>query len=204
MEKKKIMNRFTKLTAALMLAGAAVAVPIASAQAAVVANQDAAAFISSLATESFAVLKTGNKTVVRTKFRELLSQHFAIDAIGDRLIRRWNNQITPAQKASYKAAIPTFIIGTYSDNLYDYANASMKVIRTTPAGSGFNVVTQVQKPGAQPISAVWSVAKVGGAFKVTNLTVANINLAVTQGQDFDAIIQRKGIDGLIAMMKARG
>jgi phospholipid transport system substrate-binding protein len=198
------MKKIIRLAGAAMLIGATLAAPMAPAQAAVVANQDAATFISSLGTESFAVLKTGNKNAVRTKFRELLSQHFAIDAIGERLIRRWQNQITPAQKAAYKAAIPNFIIGTYSDNLYDYANASMKVIRTAPAGSGFNVVSQVQKPGAQPISAVWSVAKVGGTFKVTNLTVANINLAVTQGQDFDAIIQRKGIDGLIAMMKARG
>lgn len=197
------MNKIMQIACATLLGATALAAPVAQAQAAVVANQDAAAFITSLGAESFAVLKTGNKAVVRTKFRELLSQHFAIDAIGERLIRRWNNQITPAQKAAYKAAIPTFIIGTYSDNLYDYANATMKVIRTAPAGSGFNVVTQVQKPGSQPISAVWSVAKVGGAFKVTNLTVANINLAVTQGQDFDAIIQRKGIDGLIAMMKAR-
>ncbi|MFP5455970.1 MAG: phospholipid-binding protein MlaC [Alphaproteobacteria bacterium] len=197
------MKKFL-LPAAVALAGVvSVSAPIAPASAAVVANQDAATFISSLGTEAFAVLKTGNNTAVRSKFRELLSQHFAIDAIGERLIRRWNNQITPEQKAAYKAAIPTFIIGTYSDNLYDYANASMKVIRTAPAGSGFNVVTQVQKPGAAPISAVWSVAKVGPAFKVTNLTVANINLAVTQGQDFDAIIQRKGIDGLIAMMKSR-
>lgn len=198
------MKSYSAFAAAAMIAAASLTAPIAPAQAAVVANQDAATFISSLGTESFAVLKTGNKTAVRAKFRELLSSHFAIDAIGDRLIRRWVNQITPAQKAAYKQAIPNFIIGTYSDNLYDYANASMKVIRTAPAGSGFNVTTQVQKPGAQPITAVWSVAKVGGAFKVTNLTVANINLAVTQGQDFDAIIQRKGIDGLIAMMKARG
>jgi phospholipid transport system substrate-binding protein len=198
------MKKIIHLAGAAMLMGAALAAPIAPAQAAVVANQDAATFISSLGAESFAVLKTGNKAAVRAKFRELLSQHFAIDAIGERLIRRWQNQITPAQKAAYKAAIPNFIIGTYSDNLYDYANASMKVIRTAPAGSGFNVASQVQKPGAQPITAVWSVAKVGGVFKVTNLTVANINLAVTQGQDFDAIIQRKGIDGLIAMMKARG
>ena len=198
------MKTFLTLAGAAMIAGASLTAPIAPAQAAVVANQDAATFITSLGAESFAVLKTGNKGAVRAKFRELLSTHFAIDAIGDRLIRRWVNQITPAQKAAYKQAIPTFIIGTYSDNLYDYANATMKVIRTTPAGSGFNVTTQVQKPGAQPITAVWSVAKVGGVFKVTNLTVANINLAVTQGQDFDAIIQRKGIDGLIAMMKARG
>lgn len=198
------MKTILYIAGAALMSGTMMTAPIAPARAAVVANQDAGTFISSLGTEAFAVLKTGNKTAVRAKFRDLLSQHFAIDAIGERLIRRWSSQITPAQKASYKQAIPTFIIGTYSDNLYDYANASMKVIRTAPAGSGFNVTTQVQKPGAQPITAVWSVANVGGAFKVTNLTVANINLAVTQGQDFDAIIQRKGIDGLIAMMKARG
>lgn len=198
------MKTILYIAGAALMSGTMMTAPIAPARAAVVANQDAGTFISSLGTEAFAVLKTGNKTAVRAKFRDLLSQHFAIDAIGERLIRRWSSQITPAQKASYKQAIPTFIIGTYSDNLYDYANASMKVIRTAPAGSGFNVTTQVQKPGAQPITAVWSVANVGGAFKVTNLTVANINLAVTQGQDFDAIIQRKGINGLITMMKARG
>jgi phospholipid transport system substrate-binding protein len=198
------MKTILHIAGAALMSATMMAAPMTPAQAAVVANQDAGTFVSSLGTEAFAVLKTGNKAAVRAKFRDLLSQHFAIDAIGERLIRRWSSQITPAQKASYKQAIPTFIIGTYSDNLYDYANASMKVIRTAPAGSGFNVTTQVQKPGAQPITAVWSVAQVGGAFKVTNLTVANINLAVTQGQDFDAIIQRKGIDGLIAMMKARG
>ncbi|WP_340315925.1 MlaC/ttg2D family ABC transporter substrate-binding protein [Rhizorhabdus argentea] len=198
------MKTILYIAGAALMSATMITAPIAPVEAAVVANQDAGTFVSSLGTEAFAVLKTGNKAAVRAKFRDLLSQHFAIDAIGERLIRRWSSQITPAQKASYKQAIPTFIIGTYSDNLYDYANASMKVIRTAPAGSGFNVTTQVQKPGAQPITAVWSVAQVGGAFKVTNLTVANINLAVTQGQDFDAIIQRKGIDGLIAMMKARG
>ena len=198
------MKTLMLVASAALMAGGLTVVPVAPAKAAVVANQDAATFVQSVGEEAFAALKTGNKVAVRTKFREVLSQHFALDFIGDRLIKRWITQITPAQKAAYKAAIPNYIIGTYSDNLYEYANATMKVIRTTPAGSGFNVTTQVQKPGAQPITTVWSVAKVGGAFKVTNATVAGINLAITQGQDFDAVIQRKGMDGLIAMMKARG
>ena len=74
------------LTGAAMMTVASLTAPIAPAQAAVVADQDAATFISSLGTEAFAVLKTGNKGFVRAKFRELLSRHFAIDAIGDRLI----------------------------------------------------------------------------------------------------------------------
>ena len=194
------------LGAVAMLGTAGLVAPFAAAPAAAatVNNQDPQAFIQTLGEQSFSILRTGNRAAAKGQFRTLLSQHFAIDAIGERLIRRWSAQITPGQKAEYKAAIPNFIIGTYADNLWDYANATLKVIRSAPVGSGYNVTTQVQKPGAQPIMAVWSVAKIGDGYKVTNLTVANINLAVTQGQDFDAIIQRKGIDGLIAMMKSRG
>lgn len=190
---------------AAMVSAASLVVPIVTAPAtAAVNDQDPQAFISSLGDQAFSILRSGDRAAAKTQFRSLLSQHFAIDAIGERLIRRWSAQITPAQKAEYKAAIPSFIIGTYADNLWDYSHATLKVVRSTPAGSGVNVTTQVQKPGSNPITAVWSVAKVGSGYKVTNLTVANINLAVTQGQDFDAIIQRKGIDGLIAMMKSRG
>jgi len=199
---KKMM--FALGAAALSLSTLVAPIAAAPAQAAVVNNTTPDAFIASLGVDSLAVLKTGNKAAVRAKFRELLSTHFAIDAIGNRLIQRSLPTITPQQKAAYKAAFPSFIIGTYSDNLYDYANASMKVIRSAPAGSGWNVTSTIQKPGAQPITAVWSVAKVGGVYQVTNLTVANINLAITQSQDFNAIIQRKGFDGLVAMMKSRG
>jgi phospholipid transport system substrate-binding protein len=200
---KKIL---LSLGTAALVGTASLVAPIAMAPAAAEAinNQDPQAFITTLGDQSLSILRSGNRVAAKAQFRTLLTQHFAIDAIGDRLIRRWTAQITPAQRAEYKAAIPNFIVGTYADNLWDYSHATIKVIRTAPVGSGFNVTTQVQKPGAQPIVAVWSVAKVGGGFKVTNLTVANINLAVTQGQDFDAIIQRKGIDGLIQMMKSRG
>jgi phospholipid transport system substrate-binding protein len=199
---KKIL---LSMGAAALIGTASLVAPFATAPAAAAVNdQDPTAFVTSLGDQSFSILRTGNKTAAKAQFRSLLTQYFAIDAIGERLIRRWSAQITPAQKAEYKAAIPNFIVGTYADNLWDYSHATLKVIRSSPAGSGTNVTTQVQKPGAQPIVAVWSVSKVGSGYKVTNLTVANINLAVTQGQDFDAIIQRKGIDGLIAMMKSRG
>lgn len=199
---KKIL---LSLGAAAAIGSASLVAPLlTSPAAAAVNNQDPAAFITSLSEEALAILRGGDKVSAKAKFRSILTQHFAIDAIGDRLIRRWSAQITPAQDAQYKAAIPNFIVGTYADNLWDYSRATVKIVRTTPAGSGVNVTTQVQKPGAQPIVAVWSVAKIGGGYKVTNLTVANINLAVTQGQDFDAIIQRKGFDGLLAMMKSRG
>ncbi len=194
-----------RLSASVALAVAAIAAPLAvSPAAAQVVNTEPTQFVTTLTTEALSALKGGNKTAAKAKFRTLLSQHFAVDAIGDRLIRRWTPTITPAQRAAYKAAFPNYIIGTYADRLFEYANATVKVGRAMPtAGGSVDVATQVIQPGRQPIPAVWSVAKAGAGYKVTNLKVAGINLAIAQAADFDAIVQRQGFDALVAMMKAR-
>lgn len=191
----------------IALAGtvAGLAVPFAAMPAqAAVDSSDPQRFVQTLTTDAFAAMKTGNKAAAKAQFRTLLSTNVAVDQIGDRLVRRWLPTITPAQKAAYKQALPTYIVGTYADRLFEYADATIKVIRAQPAGGGVDVMTQVIKPGQQPIPAVWSVSQVGGAWKVANLRVAGINVAMAQAADFDSVIQREGFDALIKRMKARG
>ncbi len=183
-----------------LLAPAVIATPVAAA----VNTAEPGAFVDTLSDEGFKVLRTGNKAAAKVQFRTLLSQYFAVDSIGDRLIRRWRPKITPAQYSAYKAAFPNFIINTYADRLFDYSRADIKVVRTIPQGSSAAVMTQVTKPGASPMNAVWTVDNIGGGYKVSNLTVAGINLAVTQAADFDAYIQRNGFDKLVAFMKSKG
>lgn len=162
-------------------------------------------FIETLIVDGFAAAHSGSKAVARNKFRDLLLQHVAVDVVGDRLIRRWLPTITPAQKAAYKASLPNYIVGTYADNLIDYSDAKVTVVRTQPtAGGNVDVTTQVVRPGRQPLPAVWSVMQVGGAWKVTNIRVAGINVAMAQSADFDSVIQRQGFDALVAMLKSRG
>ena len=200
------MSAFRSLLAAVAISAATLVVPpLAVPAAAAVDTQEPGRFIDTLADEGFGVLRSGNRAAARTKFRTLLGQYFAIDQIGDRLIRRWRAQISPAQYAAYKTVLPGFLIGTYADRLYDYANADLKVVRAVPRGDSAAVMSQVTKPGsAQPLSAVWTVQKIGGGYKVANLTVAGINLTITQTADFDAFVQRNGFDKLVAFMKARG
>src|SRR3546814_13500661 len=108
-------------------AGVSLAVaPIAGVPAAAeVNNQDPGKFVHSLATTGFAALQ-GEKASARGRFRSLLAQHFAVDAIGDRLIRRWRPQISDAQYKAYKAAFPSFIVGPYAVRLYQHAHAHIK------------------------------------------------------------------------------
>jgi phospholipid transport system substrate-binding protein len=185
---------------ALTMVGAPIAATPAVAQ---VSNQDPGRFVDTLADQGFGLLK-GNRAQARNQFRALLSQHFAVDAIGDRLIRSWRPKISPQQYAAYKAAFPNFIIGTYADRLYDYASADLKVVRVQNQGNAAAVLTQVTRPGARPVNVVWSLAKAGNAYKVTNLTVGGVNLAMSQAADFNSYAQRNGFDALVKFMRQRG
>ena len=167
-------------------------------------NSDPGRFVDTLSDAGLGALRTGNRTAARAQFRTLLAQHFAIDQIGDRLVRGQITRATPQQRAAYKAAFPNFLINTYADRLQQYAKADVKLIRVVPAGNSAQVMTQVIQPGgSRPINAIWTVDRIGNGWKVSNLTVAGINLSITQANDFNSVIQRQGFDGLVKLMQSR-
>jgi phospholipid transport system substrate-binding protein len=199
------MKKFGGALVALAIGTGAIMLPAITAPVqAAVDTSNPQSFIQTLTTDGFAAMRSGSKDAAKAKFRSLLSQNVAVDNIGDRLVRRWIPTISPAQHDAYKAALPTYIVGTYADRLFEYADATVKVVRSQPTASGADVVTQVIKPGRQPIPAIWSVVQVGGTWKVLNLNVAGINIAMAQAADFDSVVQRQGFDALVKMMKARG
>ncbi len=196
----------TKFRGALLALGIAsgMLLPAMTAPAlAAVDTSDPQRFIQTLTNDGFAAMRSGSRDAAKAKFRALLAQNVAVDLIGDRLIRRWIPTISPAQHEAYKNALPGYVVGTYTDRLFEYADASVKLVRVQVTASGADVYTQVTKPGAQPIPAVWSVVKAGGTWKVLNLNVAGINIAMAQAADFDSVIQRQGFDTLVKMMRAR-
>lgn len=193
-----------RATAALAIIAGAGILPAVMPAVAAVDTSDPQRFIQTLTTDGFAAIRSGSHATAKARFRTLLTDNVAVDQISDRLIRRWLPTITPAQKAAYKAALPGYVIGTYADRLFDYSDATVQVIRAQPtAGGGADVYTLVTKPGAQGVRATWSLTQVNGQWKVLNLNVAGINVALAQAADFDAVIQRQGFDALIAKMKAR-
>jgi phospholipid transport system substrate-binding protein len=198
------MTTFRNALAAIAFATGMVPPAVLSPAAAAVDTSDPQRFVQTLTNDGFAAMRTGSRDAAKAKFRALLSQNVAVDLIGDKLIRRWLPTISPAQHAAYKAALPAYIVGTYADRLFEYANANVRVVRTQPtAGGGADVYTQVTKPGEQPIAATWSLTKVGADWKVLNLNVAGINVAMAQAADFDSVIQRQGFDALVRQMNAR-
>ena len=193
---------FPFLAALAVTLGAAPTVAIGPTQAQA-ASQDAGRFVEALAERAFAALQ-GDRAASRAQLRKVLAQNFAVDSLGDRLIRGWRQRISPSQYSAYKAAVPDFLIGTYADRLHEYAGADIRVVRVQNQGANAAVLTRVTKPGARPVNVVWTLTRAGGSYKVSNLTVGGVNVALSQAADFNSYAQRNGFDALINFMKRRG
>jgi phospholipid transport system substrate-binding protein len=201
------MRQFALIAVALAAATVSlqpVAAQVAAPSAASAGDPAAPVFVQKLADDAFAMLrdKSLDKADRREKFRVMLQKNVALADIGNRLIKRHRATITPQQYAAYQAALPEFVLNAYADRLYDYSDASVKVIRSVGRGPMTDVVTRVTRPGSQPVEAIWQIKKTpAGALVVNNLTVSGINLSLTQEADFNAYIQKNGFDALVAFLK---
>ena len=197
------------LMAATMLAAPLMTVPAAAqitAPATPAEATSAGEFIATLADKVFAVLKENqSKAAIKAKFRGMLRENFAVDDAGLRLIRRYRNQITPAQLAAYQAVLPDYIVNVYADRLINYADATVKIVRTQAHGTtgSVDVFSRVATPGKEPFDIIWLVQKgPSGKWLIGNVTVSGINMSLTQEADFSSFIAKNGFDALIAMMKS--
>ncbi|MGB7406733.1 MAG: ABC transporter substrate-binding protein [Pacificimonas sp.] len=201
-------------TSAIAIALAAMAVPFALTAAPVYAQaatdaeaEAAAAFIDGLAEDAFAVIRSGDpkNKATQDELRGMLAENFDVRYIGQYLIRRHRNDITADQYRAYMNVFPKWVVATYTNNLFAFNDSRLEVIRAIPRGTrgDIEVFTRVIPKSGSPIDAIWQLRKQDDEFLIRNLKVSGVNMALTQEQDFNAYIGRKGFDALVDLMTRR-
>lgn len=167
----------------------------------------ASQFIQNLSDKAFAVLRDTSITQTQReqKFRSLLQEGFALDVIGNGVLGAARRTASPEQLKQFHAVFPDYVIRIYASRLGEYNNSVLKVTGTMPAPRGdISVRTVVSGPKVQqPITADWRVRNIDGrGLRIIDLSLEGISMAITQRDEFNAKIQRYGLDGLITDIKS--
>lgn len=163
------------------------------------------------------ILEIGNRAIslLRTKqiseadrtarFGELLQTGFDLDYIGRFVLGRHWRAASDPQRAAYLDLFSQFVVKTYASRLQGYSGESFAIVSERVAGIKDSVVrTRIGRPGGgAAIDADWRVRKYHDSYRIVDVMVAGISMVVTQRQEFDAVIRRVGIDGLIAELRSR-
>jgi phospholipid transport system substrate-binding protein len=200
-----VRNALAHFTFAVVLALAAPAVT-SQAQSARPDSARATAHIQKLADQAIATLQREDMDLAAREgvFRDLLRQHFALPLLGRFALGRHWRRISPGQRADYQAVFGAFILKTYSRRLGGYSGERFAVSGTRPAGKkDLMVNTTISPPSGPPIKAGWRVRAMKDGYKIVDIVVAGVSMALTQRQEFDAVVSRRGVAGLIASLRAR-
>jgi len=179
----------------------------AAAQAARIAPEQAASFIQTLGQRAVSLLasyKPSEAAKSQQQFNKLLEDGFDLDLIGRFVLgNAWRNA-TPAQRQEYQQLFTAYVLDTYSVRIGAYRGETFRVTGSHPlADTDALVDTEIVRPDGPPIKAGWRVRSVKGQPKIIDVMVEGVSMALTQRQEFAAVIQNKGLDGLIADLRAR-
>ena len=165
-----------------------------------------ALFVDELIDDAIVILRRKELPVAEREslLAERLRRGFALDYIARFVLGRHWRKATPEQRREYQELFTDFIIKSYSVRLDDYTDQTIKVGRAQPAGKkDFIVASKIIRDTGPPLAIDWRVRKRDGAYRVIDLKVEGISMAISQREEFSAVVQREGIEGLIDGLRDR-
>jgi phospholipid transport system substrate-binding protein len=168
--------------------------------------QQAAHFIDDIVSRAIHALADRSIPVAEreAKVRVLLSEGLDLAMIGKFALGRFWNIASPAQRSDYAKLFHEYVLNTYASRLAAYSGEAVKVTGAQPiAETDAIVLTTIARPNGPPVSAGWRVRAEGGKFKVVDVVVEGVSMVLTQRQEFASVMQNKGLDGLLASLRAQ-
>ncbi len=188
------------------LAAVALVVALWSPAPVVAGPGDTGAFVKQLGDDAIAVLTEADSDAERrgTRYRELLDRGFAIDTIARFVLGRHWRAATKTQRSEYLALFREFVLETYAARLENYTGQTFEIIKSRPLDKKDTMVnTEIRSPDAPPIRVDYRVRERRGGLKVVDVVVEGVSLITTQRAEFASVISRKGVEGLLAMLRER-
>jgi len=194
------MTRRSVLTAALILIGGALT-------AAGLAAPDPAAVISNLGNRALEILGKNATPAQRVaRFHELFREDFDVPGIARFVLGRYWKTATPEQQEEFVKLFEDYIALVYSSQLAAYSGETLKVTGSRPEPEGAVVASEIIRPtGTPPVKVEWHLTDRSGTYKINDVAVDGISMAVTQRSEFASVIQRNGgqVQGLITQLREK-
>ncbi len=182
------------------------AVPPASAQQNAVPG--ATAFIDALAQRAIEGLtaKDIDNADRAARFRTLFTETFDVATIGRFALGTPWRTASETDRAEYLKAFEDFIVATYATRFADYGG---EAIRTTGSRRGDDnevfVTSEFVRAQGAPVRVSWRLRPSGSSWRIIDVIIEDVSMAITQRDDFSATIQRNGgrIGALIEALRSK-
>ena len=168
---------------------------------------DAVAFMNQLWDRAVILLSNKTDAAIRmARFRELFRADFDCPGIARFVLGRYWRTASNEEQQEFVRIFEDYVVFVYTARLSNFGGETMKVRGSRSDGDGVIVSTDMISSGrTTPLRIDWRLASDNGSYKISDVIVEGISMAVTQRSEFASVVQRDGgqIRGLLALMREK-
>ena len=171
--------------------------------------QKAEDFIKQVTTEGIEEIINSDVSLEEkdARFAKLFNEYLDLDFIGRFVLGRYWKTSTPKQRTAFIDVYREMNIKTWSKRFDEFKGKTFIFKGTTASNSANQIFVNTEVPMEQgaPAKVVWRVKETDGKFKVVDIIIENVSLAITARNEYTAYIKKSpdGVDGLIANLRQK-
>jgi phospholipid transport system substrate-binding protein len=139
------------------------------------------------------------------RFRKILNAQFEVKLLARFTLGRFWRRASEEQRKEYTSLFEDFIVKAYAARFADYKGENFVVGKIRNINERDNLVqSEVVLTDGRKIPVHWRVRN-GKAFKIVDVLVEGVSMAITQRDEFSSIINQSGgkVDGLLAALRKK-
>ncbi|MDX2224285.1 MAG: ABC transporter substrate-binding protein [Rhodospirillaceae bacterium] len=139
------------------------------------------------------------------RFRKLFVEFFDIPAIGRFVLGRFARAVQPADLERFQKLFEDVIVYTWTRRFGEYKGESLNVKDSAPDGdAGALVNSDIVGKGGQAFAVSWRLRKRETGFRIVDVIVEGVSMAITYRNEYASIIQKSGgMAGLFSLMEGQ-
>lgn len=171
--------------------------------------KDAGTFVAQLAQDAIDKLSTPNLAEEERvkRLRGLFADGFDIPLIARFVLGRFWRAATEAERKEYVDLFRELVIVTYARRFHEFTSARLRVLSVSRPNEDNDVIVAVELavPGKPQVRMDTRVRQNPGQFKIIDISIEGISMALTQRDEFASVIQRGGgqVEALLVSLRER-
>ncbi|MEQ8443479.1 MAG: ABC transporter substrate-binding protein [Alphaproteobacteria bacterium] len=168
---------------------------------------DAAAFIESIGAQAVQILRNQDITLEdrEAQLRDIVEDSFNFRAIGRFALGSdtWD-AASDAERTEYLYLFSTFLLQSYTRRFGGYSGQTLLINEARQhRDRDALVITTIETEGADSTDVTWLVRESEDGPRILDVIIDGTSMALTQKREFEAILAREQLTGLLELLRLR-
>lgn len=137
------------------------------------------------------------------QLKVLIRDGFELAITGRFVLGKFWRRANAAQREEYQRLFAQYVVTTAARRFAPFRDITFQIVDSRKVGKKDIMIRTLLIRPDKEVPADWRVRKVGDGYRLIDVQIAGISLALTQRQDFAAVISAEGIDGLLANLRSQ-